>query len=105
MVFNLTNTFKDFEVGCSLYVKSKILNIDDVFVNEVSRETILPGFYDYWIHDNKGYLVLDANAGYSVGDHLRVSVVVKNLTNTEYMGRPGDIQPPRNISLQYILKL
>ena len=43
---------------------------------------------------------MDVNAGYSVGNNLRVSMVVKNLTNTEYMGRPGDIQPQRSFSLR-----
>ena len=29
------------------------------------------------------------------------AIAVKNITNTEYMGRPGDIRPQRN----YILRL
>jgi hypothetical protein len=33
-------------IWMSLYAKSKILNIDDVFVNALTREMILPGFYD-----------------------------------------------------------
>lgn len=99
-VLNLTNSVKKLDLGVSLFVKSKILNIDDVFVNEASRETILPGFYNYWIHNNKGYFVVDASAAYPLGNKLRISFVIKNLTNTEYMGRPGDIQPPRNFSLR-----
>jgi len=27
-------------------------------------------------------------------------MVLKNITNTEYMGRPGDIQPHRNFSIR-----
>jgi hypothetical protein len=27
-------------------------------------------------------------------------MVIKNVTNSEYMGRPGDIQPHRNFSIR-----
>lgn len=88
------------ESGLSLYAKSKTLNIDDVFLNPLTREAILPGFYDYWITSNTGYFTIDGSLGYRISEPLTLSVVVKNLTNTEYMGRPGDIQPHRNFSLR-----
>jgi outer membrane cobalamin receptor len=97
---NISTSWKKMDLGLSLYAKSKILNIDDVFINILTRETILPGFYDYWIRHNKSYLLLDGNMGYRISDHINISIVVKNLTNTEYMGRPGDIQPHRNFSLR-----
>jgi outer membrane cobalamin receptor len=97
---NLTSSYRRVEVGLNLSAKSKILDIDDVFVNELTRETILPGFYDYWLADNKGHYVIDCFAGYRFGTGYQVSAGVKNLTNTEYMGRPGDIQPHRQFSLQ-----
>ena len=74
--------------------------IDDVFLNELTREVILPGFYDYWLSDNTGYLLLDTSIGYNINKTFSLSVAVKNLTNTEYMGRPGDIQPHRNYSIR-----
>jgi len=99
-VINLNTVYERYELGLSCYLKSKLLNIDDVFVNPISREAILPGFYDYWLTHNKGYLVLDATAGFSLNDKFRFSLVVKNVTNREYMGRPGDIQPVRSFSLR-----
>lgn len=93
-------TLKRLDAGISLYARSKILNIDDVFLNPLTRESILPGFYDYWTVNNKGYFLCDINAGYRISGHLTVSLAVKNITNTEYMGRPGDIQPHRNLSLR-----
>lgn len=89
-----------FECGAGIYAKSKILNIDDVFVNPLTRESILPGFYDYWIGHNTGFITVDVNAGIKINDSLSLSFIVKNLTNTEYMGRPGDIQPHRNYSIR-----
>jgi len=88
------------EAGVDIYVRSQTLNIDDVFLNPLTREEILPGFYDYWQANNSGYFLMDCNAGYRVSKTLKVSVAVKNATNTEYMGRPGDVQPHRNFSLR-----
>lgn len=89
-----------FEAGVDMYARSKTLNIDDVFLNELTRETILPGFYDYWSDHNRGYFLADASLGYSLSGALKLSFAIKNVTNTEYMGRPGDIQPHRNFSLR-----
>jgi iron complex outermembrane receptor protein len=93
-------TYKKFSFGLTLYAKSKMLNIDNVFVNELTRESILPGFYDYWLENNKGYILLDENIGYRLSNTLTLSIAAKNITNLEYMGRPGDIQPPGNYSIR-----
>ncbi|HAM10639.1 MAG: hypothetical protein A2X04_03185 [Bacteroidetes bacterium GWF2_41_9] len=96
-----SNTFyKKFQFNFLVYFKSKILNIDDVFLNEMTREQILPGFYDYWQDHNTGYLLIDEIIGYKISKIITASVAIKNALNTEYMGRPGDIQPHRNVSLR-----
>ena len=97
---SFNTSYKKLDMGLSLYAKSKILNIDDVFLNELTRESILPGFYGYWLENNTGYLLIDGNLGFKINEVLNLSLVVKNITNTEYMGRPGDIQPQRNFSLR-----
>jgi iron complex outermembrane receptor protein len=84
------------DIELALYVKSKILNIDKVFI----EQPILIGFDKYWSNHNTGYGLLDGSIGYKLNDKFTLSLVVKNLTNTEYMGRPGDIQPQRNYSLR-----
>lgn len=93
--------FRKIDAGLSLYYRSATLAIDEVFTGELTREKILPGFYDYWQADNHGYVLLDSNLGYKLSEHYTLSFAVKNLTNTEYMGRPGDIQPQRNFSLRF----
>jgi outer membrane receptor protein involved in Fe transport len=60
----------------------------------------MPGLYQYWLDNNAGYFLMDAHVGYRLSQKLRLSLVVKNLTNAEYMGRPGDIQPHRNFSIR-----
>ncbi len=97
---SLNSTWKRFELGLDLFIRSKTLSIDDVFLNPSSREQILPGFYDYWLENNTGYFLMDGNIGFSITEVIKVSLAVKNITNTEYMGRPGDIQPHRNFSLR-----
>ncbi|MFO7576011.1 MAG: TonB-dependent receptor [Bacteroidales bacterium] len=98
--FNLTSAIGRFEAGANLTLKSKILDIDNVFVNPSTRETLLPGFYDYWMSNNTGYHVLDLFAAYRFGKVYQLSAGIRNVTNTEYMGRPGDIRPHRQFSLQ-----
>lgn len=88
----------------SFYARSKILRIDSFFLNETTGEQILPGFPDYWARHNTGYIVMDGNLGYDLNGIITLSVAVKNLTNTEYMGRPGDVQPQRNYSLRISAK-
>ncbi len=96
----INSNLKRFDLGFNINARSKILNIDDVFVNPATSEQFLPGFADYWQKGNKGFVTTDAIVGYRISRSLTLSFAVKNLTNAEYMGRPGDIQPHRNISLR-----
>lgn len=93
-------SWRKFETELNVYSRSKILRIDSFFLTQETGEAILPGFPDYWKTHNTGYLFLDANLGYKLNDKITLSIAVKNLTNAEYMTRPGDIQPQRNYSLR-----
>ncbi len=98
---NLNTSWKRIDAGLNLYVKSKILRIDDFFLNEETGGVILPGFPGYWENNNTWYLVIDGSLGYRLNENYTLSFAVKNITNTEYMGRPGDIQPQRSYSLRF----
>ena len=65
---------------------------------------ILPGLKEYREIYNKGNLVFDARLGYKLNDTYRFGFMVNNLFNSEYTSRPGDIQPPRNFSVQVQMK-
>jgi outer membrane receptor protein involved in Fe transport len=93
-------SLKKFEWGFNSFFKSKILNIDDVFLNPVTREDLLPGFYEYWIVDNTAKLIADFYLAYRITNQLKFSIGIKNLGNIEYMGRPGDMMPQRFYSFQ-----
>ena len=65
---------------------------------------IFPGLKDYRLENNKGYFILDFRVAYQFTSFAKLSLIFKNLLNKEYMGRPGDIQPPRNITVQIMIK-
>lgn len=102
--------FKKISTGISMIYQSNVINIDKAFEDlggdgpGVGIE-LLPGLYEYRQKHNKGYIVFDYRISWNINPQSKLSLVVKNVLNNEYMGRPGDIQPPRNISLQYILSL
>ena len=48
---------------------------------------------------------MDGNMGYKITKQINISLVIKNITNTEYMGRPGDIQPQRNFQPEIIRQI
>lgn len=93
--------FRRISGSIGIYYRSRLLSIDNVFTDELTRENILPGFYDYWTTHNTGYFMMDSSISYELTKKFSLSVAVKNLTNTEYTGRPGDIQPHRNFSLRF----
>jgi len=98
---NLNTSWKKFDAGLNLYVKSKILRIDEFFLNEETGGAILPGFPNYWEDHNTGYIVVDGSIGYRLNDRYTLSFAVKNITNNEHLGRPGDIQPQRSYSIRF----
>jgi outer membrane cobalamin receptor len=101
---SINTSWKKIQSELSFYAKSKILKIDSFFLNETTGEAILPGFPGYWTDHNTGYFLMDGTLGYKFNDKLTLSAAVKNITNTEYMGRPGDVQPQRNYSLRLSAK-
>ncbi|MCX6254208.1 MAG: TonB-dependent receptor, partial [Bacteroidia bacterium] len=86
---SLGTSWKKFESDFSLYVKSKILRIDDFFLTEYDGKLFLPGFPDYWKEHNNGYCLIDGTISYKLNPMLNLSLAV-----------PGDIQPQRNYSLR-----
>ncbi len=94
-----------FSTGFSLIYHSKMINVDDVFIYPPFNEMILPGYTAYRKKHNTGYVVTDFRLAYHVTEASRVSLIFKNLFNEEYMTRPGDIRPPLNITVQYLLSI
>ncbi|MEA3462652.1 MAG: TonB-dependent receptor, partial [Bacteroidota bacterium] len=96
-------TWKKLSGGMNLIYNSHIERIDEAFEEEILGQEIFPGLKDYRLKNNKGFVVFDFRAGYQITRASKLALIVKNLFNKEYMGRPGDIMPPRSITLQYNL--
>lgn len=98
-------TYKKYSAGVSMRYGGFMRNIDKVFEEPIGGTTyILPGLKEYRQIYNKGNLVFDARLGYKLNDTYRFGFMVNNLLNSEYTSRPGDIQPPRNFSIQVQMK-
>ncbi len=92
--------WRNFSTGFNLRYYSFMLNVDQVFVNPKYEKDILPGYADYRQENKEGEWVVNYRVSYAIVEQFKVSLIIKNLLNEEYIGRPGDIGPPRNITLQ-----
>jgi outer membrane receptor protein involved in Fe transport len=98
-------TIKKVSPGITLIYNSFMERIDEAFEATILGQEIFPGLKDYRLTNNEGFVVLDISLAYQLSPRIRVAVLANNLFNKEYMGRPGDIRPPRNISVQIIVKV
>jgi len=90
--------------GVNLQFYSRMINVDEVFLDPLIGNILLPGFPDYWEDHSVPYTLLDFRLGWNITEMIRISSILKNAFNVEYLGRPGDIGAPRNITLQLHLQ-
>ena len=93
-------SYKKFSGGFNISYRSFMINVDPIFVDPSIGNMILPGYPDYRETHNKGYMLCDGRIAFQVAAKFKISFIVKNIFNEEYIGRPGDIGPPRNITLK-----
>jgi outer membrane receptor protein involved in Fe transport len=98
-------TIKHWSAGLTFSYQSFIERIDEAFEATILGQEFFPGLKEYRIKNDKGAIAFDIRAGWQITATSEITLFVKNLFNKEYMGRPGDIQPPRTISLQYIFRI
>ena len=91
--------------GLNLQYNSRMINVDRAFIDPGIGNLILPGFPAYWEEHATDYTVLDFRLGWNITERIRINTILRNALNKEYLGRPGDIGPPRNITLQLRLNL
>ncbi len=91
--------------GTTLVYNSFMERVDSIFTDPVIGNLILPGYPDYREEHQTGSIIFDYRIWWNISEAARLSFIIKNLFNTEYMGRPGDILPQRSITLQFLLKI
>lgn len=86
--------------GINYQYYSRMINVDEVFVDPLTGNLLLPGFPDYWEENENNYSLVDLRLGWNITDLINITAICRNVFNVEYLGRPGDIGRPRNFSLQ-----
>lgn len=108
--------YKKFSLGFSTRYFSFVENVDRRFTQSILHEYgpafdeipstyVLPGLREYREENHTGIWIHDLRASCQVIRMLKVSVIVNNVFNVEYMARPGDIRPPRMFIAQLALKV
>ncbi|MDD5508721.1 MAG: TonB-dependent receptor [Bacteroidales bacterium] len=97
--------YRNFSAGVSMIYNSHMERIDEAFEDKILGREIFKGLKQYRQENDKGFITFDVRFAYHINTHIRTALHIKNLFNEEYMGRPGDIQPPRNISLEVTVSL
>jgi iron complex outermembrane receptor protein len=86
--------------GINLQYNSRMIRVDAAFVDPLLGNLLMPGFPDYWENEAGGYTIADLRLGWNISSMFRINAILKNFNNAEYLGRPGDIGPPRHLTLQ-----
>jgi len=100
---DLSVSYRKWSSGASVIYNSFMEQVDSVFTDPLFGNLILPGYPKYREENKKGYTTVDFRISYDIFKQNSLSLICKNLFNVEYMGRPGDIQPHRNIMLQLLM--
>lgn len=97
-------TYKRFSFGVSSRYNSHMKNIDAIFEGAIPTpngpQEILPGLPGYRLRNNNGALIFDTRLSYNINEAIKINLITNNLFNQEYASRPGDIQAPRNFTVQ-----
>jgi iron complex outermembrane receptor protein len=96
---NIDAEYKNINIGATLRYNSYMLNMDPTLY------FIVPGTYEYRTTHAHGYYILDLRASYIYKKNHRLSFIVKNSLNTEYLIVVGNMGAPRSFVLQYNLTL
>ena len=109
-------TYKVVSFGWSVRYTSAMQNLDRRFQQNIlydsgvpdqyapSQLFLLPGLAQYRATHNTGVWVNDFRIACQVSKNVKVSFLINNFFNTEFMSRPGLIEPPRTFILQVGLK-
>jgi len=97
--FDIETDLKRFTIGYSCSYNSFMDKIDNVF------NIFIQGLEEFRAKHDNGIWVSDARLAYKIDDHSTVALIGKNIFNLEYALRPGLMDAPANITLQYKIKL
>ena len=107
---------KQFSLGASAQYLSRMEAVDYVFIDDTAITDpkdphfttatgfiggiLAPGTRQFITRHNAGSSVFDVRVAFIPSKHFRVSFLVKNIFNEEYMLRPALLEAPRNFTLR-----
>ena len=97
--------YKDYLIGTSIRYNDFMKNIDKIFTDEWVNQELIQGVNDAREKFKNGDLIFDIRVGYNLDQNSKLSLIVNNLFNREYMSRPADMKSPRTIALQLSVKI
>ena len=98
--FDVDWTYKRLSLGAGCRYNSFMKRIDPF----LELPFFINGVYRFRQEHANGDLVFDARAGVQLTSVFKISLIVKNVTNTEYWDRPARLNAPRNYTLQLAAK-
>ncbi|MBR9922838.1 MAG: TonB-dependent receptor [Bacteroidetes bacterium] len=69
-------------------------------IDLILEGVVVPGLKEYRDNNEHGYNLINARVAYNFTANRRLSLLLNNLTNEEYMVRPGLLEAPRNMSIR-----
>ena len=97
-------TYKKLTIGSSFRYNDFMKNIDLAFTSPLLAESI-PDINEAREKFKNGDFIVDLRTSYQIYKTTKISLVINNLLNTEYMSRPANMMPPRTIALQCSMKI
>lgn len=102
--------WRNLSSGFNLDYHSHIINFDKAFEdslrfnNGVAYAVILPGMKQYRKTNNTGDVIVNWRFAWEPAEKTKISFIINNLFNREYMTRPADVKPPRVFAVQVSLR-
>ena len=97
--------YKKLSLGSSFRYNDFMKNIDKIFASEFFAEEIVGGIPEARENFKNGDFIVDFRTSYQLNNITKISLVINNLLNREYMSRPANMMPPRTIALQCNMKI
>jgi len=97
--FDLEFDLWNFTIGNEVRFYSFVEKLDPVFA------LYIPELDYYRKLNNKGSIVFNQRISYDFKKFGKVSFIINNVGNREYSIRPARMEPPRNFTIQYVVKI
>ncbi len=102
--FDAELIYKKYTLGGSFRYNDFMRNIDYIFTTPVVEQLGITGINESRA-DEKGDYIIDMRAAYQIIKTAKLSFIVNNLLNREYMSRPANMMPPRTFTVQLNFKI